>query len=140
MTLELLKQEGVIHETGKRKTSVARVFLIPSNNFNIRVNDRSVEEYFKSFIYQAEVYKPFKVCGIDTENFKYEIRVIVDGGGIKGQAEAIRHGISKALARVNEEYKRPLKQHGLLTRDPRAVERKKYGRHKARRGHQFRKR
>lgn len=133
------KEEGIIHTVGKRKTAKARVFLL-KGNFNIMVNGKKPEDYFPSDIYISKVYKPFKVCGIKTEEFPYEIRIIANGGGIKGQAEAIAHGISKALVAINPEYRAPLKQEGLLTRDPRMVERKKYGHHKARKGYQFRKR
>jgi len=132
--------EGAIHTVGKRKTARARVFLIPNSKFEISINNRTAEEFFPVQLYRDKVFEPFKVCGIDTSQFNYKIKIIVDGGGVNGQAEAIRHGISKALVQINEEYKPILRKWGFLTRDPRMVERKKYGRHKARRGHQFRKR
>jgi len=132
--------EGTIHTVGKRKTSRARVFLIPDSKFEISINGKNVDEFFPVELYKSKVFEPFKVCGIDTSKFNYKIKIIVDGGGVNSQAEAIRHGISKALVQINEEYKPQLRKWGFLTRDPRMAERKKYGRHKARRGHQFRKR
>lgn len=126
----------VISSIGRRKTSVARIYLTPGNG-EITVNDRSIKEYFPSEILQTIVSQPLNTVNeVDT----YDISVNVDGGGPKGQAEAVRLAISRALVEVNAEHRPPLKKEGFLTRDPRMVERKKYGRRKARRKFQFSKR
>mgnify|MGYP001089365263 CR=1 FL=1 len=126
----------VISSIGRRKTSVARIYLTPGNG-EITVNDRSIKEYFPSEILQTIVSQPLNTVNeVDT----YDISVNVDGGGPKGQAEAVRLAISRALVEVNAEHRPPLKKEGFLTRDPRMVERKKYGRRKARRRFQFSKR
>jgi small subunit ribosomal protein S9 len=126
----------VISSIGRRKTSVARIYLTPGKG-EISVNDRAIEEYFPSEILQTIVSQPLATVN---EEGTYDISVNVDGGGPKGQAEAIRLAISRALVEVNDEHRPPLKKEGFLTRDPRMVERKKYGRRKARRRFQFSKR
>lgn len=126
----------VISSIGRRKTSVARIYLTPGNG-EITVNDRKIEEYFPSEILQTIVAQPLVTVN---EEGAYDISVNVDGGGPKGQAEAVRLAISRALVEVNDEHRPPLKKEGFLTRDPRMVERKKYGRRKARRKFQFSKR
>ncbi len=126
----------VISSIGRRKTSVARIYL-QAGKGEITVNDRSIEEYFPSEILQTIVSQPLNTVNeVDT----YDIAVNVDGGGPKGQAEAVRLAISRALVEINAEHRPPLKKEGFLTRDPRMVERKKYGRRKARRRFQFSKR
>jgi len=122
--------------TGRRKTAVARVFLAPGTG-KVTVNDKPLEDFFPMKPFQMTLSQPFKV----TETMgKYDAKVSVLGGGITGQVEAIRHGISRALLEVDEEYRLPLKKAGLLTRDPRMKERKKPGLKKARKAPQFSKR
>lgn len=124
------------HAIGRRKEAVARVFLKPGKG-EINVNGRKFEDYFGHETLKMIVMRPLKeVKGLD----KYDIKVNVVGGGKSGQAGAIRLGISRALVLTNQENRPALKKIGLLTRDPRAVERKKYGRHKARKRPQFSKR
>jgi len=132
---------GMIHAVGRRKESVARVYLKKGKG-EIIVNDRPAEEYFAAEPYVTErlrqvVLKPFEVTGTLG---KFDVKARLDGGGISGQMEALRLGIARALLGVDKDYRRVLREHGLLTRDPRMVERKKYGRHKARRSEQYSKR
>jgi small subunit ribosomal protein S9 len=123
--------------TGRRKTSVARVRLIPGEG-EIVVNGRSLDEHFGNAINQSEILMPFRVTG--TEG-RYNAMVKVEGGGYQGQAGAIRHGIARALLQSDPETTRvPLRQAGLLTRDPRMKERKKYGLKRARKAPQYTKR
>ena len=126
----------VINALGRRKTSVARVIL-SSGKGKITVNKKDVKVAFPIDILQAKINQPFQVTG--TEG-KFDIKVNVNGGGINGQAEAVRLGISRALVEVNEENRSLLKSEGLLTRDSRMVERKKPGQPKARKKFQFSKR
>lgn len=121
---------------GRRKTAVARVYLREGNG-KITINGKSVEEYFVDALNAKLVSEPFVVTG--TEG-KYDLVINVYGGGIKGQAEACRHGVARALVDENEDYKAALHTAGLMTRDPRMVERKKYGQRGARRRFQFSKR
>ena len=126
----------VVNSIGRRKTSVARIYLKPGNG-DITVNDKSLENYFPTEILRVVVKQPLtKVDGAGD----YDIHINVGGGGFKGQAEAVRLAIARALCEVNPEFRSPLKSEGFLTRDPRMVERKKYGRRKARRRFQFSKR
>lgn len=126
----------VTRTLGRRKTAVARINMVPGKG-NISVNGREFKEYFPSEILQIIVNQPFAL----TEQLgTYDLKVNVDGGGIKGQAEAIRLAISRALSGLNLENRPALKKEGFLTRDPRMVERKKPGRRKARRKFQFSKR
>ena len=123
--------------TGRRKSSVARVRLIPGKG-DILVNGKPLDEYFGMELLKQEVRRPFVVT--DTEG-KFDVIARVSGGGTTGQAGALRHGITRALLLVDEEAYRPiLKNEGYLTRDPRMKERKKYGLKKARRASQFSKR
>jgi small subunit ribosomal protein S9 len=123
--------------TGRRKSSVARVRLIPGKG-EIIVNKKPLDEYFGMEIMRREVHRPFAIT--DSEG-KFDVVATVHGGGFTGQAGALRHGISRALCVVDEETNRPaLKAAGFLTRDPRMKERKKYGLKKARRASQFSKR
>jgi len=125
-----------INTLGRRKTAVARIYM-QAGNGTITINSRSLESYFPSEILRTIVNQPFLVL----ENVgTYDVTVNVDGGGISGQAEAIRLAISRALVEANAESRGPLKKEGFLTRDPRMVERKKYGRAKARKKFQFSKR
>jgi|SRR5512132_1081977 small subunit ribosomal protein S9 len=122
--------------TGKRKTSVARVILRPGDGATW-VNGRTLEEYFPRAAHREAVYGPLRVAGAEGT---YDLRVRVHGGGISGQAGAIRHGIARALVEADPELRVPLKREGFLTRDARVVERKKAGLHKARKAPQFSKR
>lgn len=126
----------LINTIGRRKTSVARIYVKPGKGA-IQVNDREMSDYFPSPILQTIVKQPLEVT--EAAN-KYDIQVNVGGGGSKGQAEAIRLAIARALCEVDSECRPVLKKEGFLTRDPRMVERKKYGRRKARRAFQFSKR
>ncbi len=127
---------AVIHCIGRRKTSIARVYL-DSGNGAITVNSRDFKEYFPTGPLQYIVTQAQAAINAK-EN--YDIKINVDGGGIKGQAEASRLGIARALVKINEENKPVLRKEGLLTRDPRMVERKKPGQKKARKKFQFSKR
>ena len=128
--------DKVFTATGRRKTSVARVFL-RSGKGNITINDRTLQEYFGRETARMIVMQPFDVT---QTGGSFDIDVNVTGGGNSGQAGAIRHGITRALMKLNAELRAPLKKAGFVTRDPRAVERKKYGRHKARKRPQYSKR
>jgi small subunit ribosomal protein S9 len=122
--------------TGRRKKSVARVRIIPGNG-NITINKRDIDDYFGREVLRTIVRQPLVIT--NTEG-KYDIIVNVHGGGTTGQAGAIRHGISRALITLDQDFRGPLKKAGYLTRDPRMKERKKYGLKKARRAPQFSKR
>ena len=128
--------EKIITATGRRKTSVARVFLRQGKG-SININARSLQEYFGRETARMIVLQPFDVT---QTSGTLDIDVNVIGGGSSGQAGAIRHGITRALIRFNPDFRLPLKKAGFVTRDPRAVERKKYGRHKARKRPQYSKR
>lgn len=123
---------------GRRKESVARVFFSEAGTGKFIVNKRELSTYFPVDLLQLKIMEPFKVLELSSGNF--DIQVNVDGGGISGQAEAIRLGLSRALIKVDPEYRPALKHAGLLTRDARVVERKKYGKKKARKSTQFSKR
>lgn len=122
--------------TGRRKSSVARVRLIPGKG-NITVNKKPLDDYFGMEIVKREVKRPFEIAGVEG---KFDVKATVRGGGFTGQAGALRHGISRALCVVDLEHRPALKSAGFLTRDPRMKERKKYGLKKARRASQFSKR
>lgn len=126
----------VIHKIGRRKTAVARVYVSEGNG-NITINKKELNTYFPTGTLQYKVKQPLTLTG-NEENF--DINVNVYGGGITGQAEAVRLAISRAMCEVNEENRGILKPEGLLTRDPRMVERKKFGQKKARKKFQFSKR
>jgi small subunit ribosomal protein S9 len=126
----------VIHTIGRRKTSVARIYLSKGKD-NVTVNGKDYKEYFPTTTQQYKVMQPFNL----TNNAgKYDVSVNVYGGGTTGQVEAIRLAISRALCQISEDNKPALKDEGLLTRDPRMVERKKFGQKKARKKFQFSKR
>ena len=126
----------VIHKIGRRKTAVARVYVSQGNG-NITVNQRELADYFPTATLQYKVRQPFSLTETDKN---YDVKVNVYGGGITGQAEAVRLALSRALCEIDEENRGVLKPEGLLTRDPRMVERKKYGQKKARKKFQFSKR
>lgn len=126
----------VTNTLGRRKTSVARIYMTPGKG-DILINGRDYKEYFSSEILQIIVNQPFVTAKVQGT---YDLKVSVDGGGISGQAEATRMAIARALCEVSAENRPALKKEGFLTRDPRMVERKKPGRAKARRRFQFSKR
>jgi small subunit ribosomal protein S9 len=125
-----------VYATGKRKDSVARVYLAPGKGIVI-VNDKPAAEYFKRAVLQMIIAQPF---GVAKREGLFDVVAFVSGGGLSGQAGAVKHGISKALTLVESELRNPLKAAGFLTRDSRVVERKHYGFRKARRSTQFSKR
>jgi len=127
---------NTFYATGRRKTSSARVYLTKGKG-NISVNNRTLEEYFGREVAQMLVKQPLKLLDLDE---KVDLKIMVKGGGSFGQAGAIRHGISRALLEFDEELRPQLKQAGFLTRDPRKVERKKFGLKKARKREQYSKR
>ena len=127
----------IINTSGRRKTAVARVYFSKGKG-NITINGRDYKTFFPSPILQYKVTQAFTVSKTDVKG--YDVKVNVDGGGINGQAEAIRLAISKAFVEMDPETKKELRAHGLMTRDPRMVERKKFGRKKARKRFQFSKR
>ncbi|MCB0355425.1 MAG: 30S ribosomal protein S9 [Bdellovibrionales bacterium] len=131
-----MSNDKVYYATGKRKTSSARIFLKPGSG-KLKINGKDSDTYLQTAVGRVIVQQPFSVT--DTKN-KFDAHITVKGGGTNGQAEAIRHGISRALLVFDEELRPRLKKAGLLTRDARKVERKKYGRHKARKSTQFSKR
>jgi small subunit ribosomal protein S9 len=131
-----LAKQVVYSATGKRKRSIARVRLFPGEG-KITVNSRDFKEYFKRDSLVTIIMEPFRLT--NTEN-AYDVIADLSGGGISGQAGALRHSISKALLEINEEYRPILKREGFLTRDSRIKERKKYGLKKARKRPQFSKR
>ena len=130
-------KKAYMYGTGRRKSSVARVHLFPNGTGSITVNGRSLDDYFGLETLKLIVRQPF--AATDTMG-KFDVEATVTGGGVTGQAGAIRHGISRALLQVEDSYRAPLKAAGLLTRDPRMKERKKYGLKAARRAPQFSKR
>jgi small subunit ribosomal protein S9 len=127
---------NVINTLGRRKAAVARVYLSKGKG-TITINKRDVKNYFATPVLLEKVNQPFNLT--DTLG-QYDAKINVDGGGVNGQAEAIRLGISRALVEINADYKPLLKAEGLMTRDPRMVERKKPGQKKARKKFQFSKR
>ncbi|MCL2350321.1 MAG: 30S ribosomal protein S9 [Defluviitaleaceae bacterium] len=122
--------------TGRRKSSVARVYIMPGNG-KITINKRDMDDYFGLETLKIIVKQPLELTGLAS---KYDVKVNVHGGGFTGQAGAIRHGITRALLEADVELRPALKKAGYLTRDPRMKERKKYGLKKARRAPQFSKR
>jgi small subunit ribosomal protein S9 len=132
----MAEKKNIIWTTGRRKTSVARVRMFPGSG-SITVNERTLEDYFPRPTSRMRILEPFEA----TETVgQYDVLVSVEGGGIAAQADAVRHGISRALVSASETARPTLRKGGMLTRDPREVERKKYGRHKARKRPQYSKR
>ena len=130
------KQKNNLYATGKRKNSIAKVWLIPNGKGEIKVNKKDLNKYFSRSLFNMIIKKPFET--INSNNFN--VNVSVKGGGLSGQADAIKLAISKALVNYDLKFRVALKKEGFLTRDSRIVERKKYGRRKARRSFQFSKR
>jgi len=131
-----LDPHGRAYATGKRKDAVARVWIKPGPG-QITVNDRPVDQYFARPVLRMILQQPLQVAN---RAGQYDVVVTVAGGGLSGQAGAVRHGLARALTHYEPELRPPLKREGFLTRDARVVERKKYGRKKARRSFQFSKR
>lgn len=130
------KKQTVYPALGKRKTSIARIYLA-SGDGKIEVNGRGFENYFGREVHRFIISQPFEATGTAG---KFNIKANIKGGGPSGQADALKHAISRALLLVNADYRKPLRNAGLLTRDSREVERKKYGRRGARRSPQYSKR
>ena len=126
----------MINALGRRKSAVARIYVTEGNG-KININKRDLTEYFPSSILQFVVKQPLNLLGVAE---KYDIKVNLNGGGFTGQSQALRLAIARALVKINAEDKKALRAEGFMTRDPRAVERKKPGRPKARRRFQFSKR
>ena len=132
----MAEKKNIIWTTGRRKTAVARVRMLPGSG-TITINERTLEDYFPRQTSRMRILEPFEA----TETVgQYDVLVNVEGGGIAAQADAVRHGISRALVSATETLRPTLRKGGMLTRDPREVERKKYGRHKARKRPQYSKR
>ena len=125
-----------VHTIGRRKTSIARVFINKGKGA-ITVNKKKYTDYFPTPTLQYKIQQPFMLTSTEGN---YDLNVTVKGGGTNGQAEAVRLAISRALCKINEDFRAELKPEGLLTRDPRMVERKKFGQKKARKKFQFSKR
>ena len=128
--------ENTFYATGRRKTAIARTWIKPGSG-EIVINDRSVEEYFPIETIRADMIQPFKITNTLGS---YDVKATVVGGGIPGQADAVRHGITRALVSVNPDFRLALKRAGFIKRDPRVKERKKYGQKGARARFQFSKR
>ncbi len=136
MADSMTTKEPLSRAVGRRKTAAARVRLM-SGTGEVLVNGRALKNYFPTALLQRNVVAPLVAVGKETA---YDISAKVVGGGISGQAEAVRHGIARALLELSPDLRPVLRAEGFLTRDPRAKERKKFGKHRARRGHQWRKR
>ena len=134
--VQKLDKQGRAYATGKRKNAVARVWLKPGGG-HVMVNERPVETFFARPVLRMLIQQPLVAANRQNQ---YDVTCTVSGGGLSGQAGAVRHGISKALTNFEPDLRPVLKRGGFLTRDPRVVERKKYGKAKARRSFQFSKR
>ncbi len=131
-----MQQENIFYATGRRKTAIARTWIKPGSG-QILINNLPVEKYFPIETTRNEMTQPFKITNTLGS---YDVRATVVGGGIVGQAGAVRHGITRALVSVNPDFRIPLKKAGFIKRDPRVKERKKYGQKGARARFQFSKR
>jgi small subunit ribosomal protein S9 len=131
-----MEQENIYYATGKRKTAIARTWIKPGSG-EITINNRPVENYFPIEATREEMIQPFKITNTLGS---YDVRATVVGGGVAGQAGAVRHGITRALVSVNPDFRLTLKKAGFIKRDPRVKERKKYGQKGARARFQFSKR
>jgi small subunit ribosomal protein S9 len=130
------EKKNILRTTGRRKTAVANVRLMPGSG-SITVNDRSLEDYFPRDTARMRIMEPFELT---ESKDQFDVIISVKGGGMSAQADAVRHGISRALVVSSETFRPALRKEGMLTRDSREVERKKYGRHKARKRPQYSKR
>jgi len=131
-----MEKDNIFYATGKRKTAIARTWLKPGSG-KVVINNRPLEEYFPCESARTDLMKPFVLTNTLGS---YDVKVRIIGGGISGQAGAIRHGITKALIQADTAFRQPLKKAGYVKRDPRAKERKKYGQRGARARFQFSKR
>ncbi len=131
-----IKEKVYIQATGRRKEAVARVYLREGSG-KIRINKRPFEDYFPRESHRLIIYQPIKIANLEN---KLDILATIKGGGISGQAEALTHGISRAIVKLDQTKRAVIKKAGFLTRDPRAKERKKYGRKRARKRFQYSKR
>ncbi|MGD9134848.1 MAG: 30S ribosomal protein S9 [Desulfobacterales bacterium] len=131
-----MEKENVYYATGKRKSAIARTWLTPGNG-EISINNRPLEAYFPIETLRTELLAPFKLTNTTGS---FDVKISVKGGGIAGQAGAVRHGITKALILTDPDFRIPLKKAGFVKRDPRVKERKKYGQKGARARFQFSKR
>jgi small subunit ribosomal protein S9 len=134
--LELKVPQSSNYGTGKRKNAIAKVWLFEGTG-QISINNKLPLSYLGSEVLVSTILRPLELLGLSA---KYDVKISTLGGGLVGQADACAHGISRALLELNESFRQKLKEAGLLTRDSRIKERKKYGRKKARKGYQFRKR
>ena len=134
--VQKLDKQGRAYATGKRKNAVARVWIKPGSG-KIVINTKTIEAYFARPVLRMLIQQPFQITN---RAGQYDVTCTVSGGGLSGQAGALRHGISRALTVFEPDLRNPLKKGGFMTRDSRVVERKKYGRKKARRSFQFSKR
>jgi small subunit ribosomal protein S9 len=134
VTLKVPKE--FFYGTGRRKTAIAKAWLFKGNG-TILVKKKTIQDYFKSPILVQTILKPLQKLGLES---KYDVKVSPLGGGLVGQADAVQLAITNALLSMNSDFRKSLKEDGLITRDPREKERKKYGRKKARKGFQYRKR
>ncbi|HYL60955.1 MAG TPA: 30S ribosomal protein S9 [Candidatus Acidoferrales bacterium] len=132
----MAEKKNIIWTTGRRKTAIARVRMLPGSG-TITVNSRTLEDYFPRPTSRMRIMEPFEATETTGQ---YDVLIAVEGGGIAAQADAVRHGISRALVVATETLRPALRKGGMLTRDSREVERKKYGRHKARKRPQYSKR
>ena len=131
-----MEQENTFYATGRRKTAIARTWIKPGSG-EIVINNRPVEQYFPIETIRTDMIQPFKITNTSGS---YDVKATVVGGGIAGQADAVRHGITRALVSVNPDFRLVLKRAGFIKRDPRVKERKKYGQKGARARFQFSKR
>ncbi len=131
-----MEQENTYYATGRRKTAIARTWIKPGSG-EIVINNRPVEEYFPIETIRTDLIQPFKITNTSGS---YDVKATVVGGGIAGQADAVRHGITRALVIINPDFRLVLKRAGFIKRDPRVKERKKYGQKGARARFQFSKR
>ena len=131
-----MNQENLYYATGRRKTAISRTWITPGSG-EIVINNRPVEEYFPIEATREEIFQPFKLTNTLGS---YDVKATVVGGGIAGQAGAVRHGITRALVSINPDFRLTLKKAGFIKRDPRVKERKKYGQKGARARFQFSKR
>jgi small subunit ribosomal protein S9 len=132
----MAEKKNIIWTTGRRKTAIARVRMLPGSG-TITVNQRTLEDYFPRPTSRMRILEPFEATETSGQ---YDVLISVEGGGIAAQADAVRHGISRALVAATETLRPTLRKGGMLTRDSREVERKKYGHHKARKRPQYSKR
>lgn len=131
-----MNQENVYYATGRRKTAISRTWMTPGSG-QVIINNRPVEDYFPIEATREEIFQPFKLTNTLGS---YDVKATVGGGGIAGQAGAVRHGITRALVSLNPDFRLTLKKAGFIKRDPRVKERKKYGQKGARARFQFSKR